>query len=235
MVRRFRYEYQVEALGYQPFVGRVDLRYADASLKVRLERDDLVDDRNKRKMNEIKIDVVKIGEQEWMTKNMAVTVDRYGKELILGEDYEYPIDGEESVKQYGLLYTWEAAMRIAPDGWHVPSDAEWTQLENYVGSQSKYRCGGDAKNIAKALASTSGWEISHDPFTVGNNPSSNNATGFNALPVDKWLPEPYASFWSATQYCGNRAFYRYLANSGSYVNRYAEYKFRKLSVRCLRD
>ena len=83
---------------------------------------------------------------------------------------------------YGLLYNWKAVTRnssssssnpsnvqgICPTGWHVPSDAEWTQLTNYVSSQSEYVCGNDEENIAKVLASTTGWNISTNTCAVGN-------------------------------------------------------------------
>lgn len=72
-----------------------------------------------------------------------------------------------------------------PDGWHVPSDVECTQLINYVRSQSQNWCGGDSLQIGKSLAATVGWDLNGpDSCTVGNpNFSTNNATGFGALPA----------------------------------------------------
>ena len=74
---------------------------------------------------------------------------------------------------------------ICPDGWHVPSDAECTQLLNYVNSQSQNVCGGIDNQIGRSLAATVGWDLSGlDTCTVGNpNLSANNATGFGVLPA----------------------------------------------------
>lgn len=70
---------------------------------------------------------VQIGEQVWMSQNMKVTVDRDGNKLVLGKDYWYPNGDESLMEECGLLYTWDAAMRITPQGWHLPSDAEWDE------------------------------------------------------------------------------------------------------------
>ena len=67
---------------------------------------------------------------------------------------------------------------ICPVGWHVPSDAEWTQLETYVMSQTDYQCSGSY--IAKALASKAGWNTNGTTCAVGNIPDDNNKTGFSA-------------------------------------------------------
>lgn len=95
---------------------------------------------------------------------------------------------------------------ICPSGWHIPSDADWAQLAMYVYNNDCYRCGDcnyplnyrtTTTCIGKALASTMGWEI-FDENTyesenfwgyggttcyVGYNPSTNNATGFSAMPA----------------------------------------------------
>ena len=191
------------------------------------------------------IKTVILGKQEWMVKNMAVTVDRDGDELVLGKDYWYPNGDESQVEQYGLLYSWEAAMRIAPKGWHLPADAEWAQLEEYVGSQPQYRCGDSERNIAKALASTLGWGWTYGsaPETVGYNPSENNATGFSAVPAGCYNSGlcKYgrfginAYFWSAKGDAAGQALswnlhFEYPDLSSLYFGK--DYGF---SVRCLRD
>lgn len=185
---------------------------------------------------------VRIGEQIWMSQNMKVTVDREGKELKLGKDYWYPNGDESLVEEYGLLYTWEAAMRIAPQGWHVPSKAEWNKLNRCVRGQNEYRCGKSRKNIAKALASKTGWMRCNEPFTVGNAPQENNATGFSAVPAGTCYRDVYlgfglnATFWSATPHGKPFAYNRILYYNRAYVlsinNNIKEEGY---SVRCLRD
>ena len=133
----------------------------------------------------------------------------------------YPNNNRANVSKYGYLYNWPAVMNgslssnsnpsgvqgICPNGWHVPSDAEWTELTNYVSSQSQYVCGSDEDNIAKALASEVGWKSATKNCAVGNNPSTNNATGFSARPAGAYDGYDdgyggfgyYANFSSATQ------------------------------------
>lgn len=84
---------------------------------------------------------VKIGDQEWMAENFAylpyvckpdsyncgVWVYSYGGNKV-SEAREAP-----EYKKYGALYSWSAAKELAPEGWHLPSDEEWKQLERNIG------------------------------------------------------------------------------------------------------
>ena len=156
---------------------------------------------------------------------------------------------------YGLLYNWNAAVDtfntaygetsvnnsfgnavsvnftgnrrgICPAGWHLPSDAEWTQLTNYVGGQSEYTCGGSGSYVAKALASAEGWSNGGDnPCEVGYDPSTNNASGFGAVPAgNDWgngttNAGNTADFWSSSEneYYSSNAYYSSLYYSGPIV------------------
>ena len=205
---------------------------------------------------------VQIGDQCWMRENLRTTRYSNGTHIALGNDTSsttayryYPDDDSSNVSTCGYLYNGKAVMGnsssssanpsgvqgICPDGWHVPSDAEWTQLTNYVSSQSQYVCGGDNTYIAKALASTTGWNSNSNTCVVGNNPSTNNATGFSALPAGMyygyyWCLGDNILFWSASEgyydwsytiFClySNNA--RVIQNNGIKVNGY--------SVRCVCD
>lgn len=102
-----------------------------------------------------------------------------------------------AVTKYRIYNPSSDVQGICPNGWHVPSDAEWTQLTNYVSSQDKYVCGDDRKNIAKALASTTNWGKSGGKCEVGHDKVLNNLTGFNAMPLgSKWSFS--VKFWSST-------------------------------------
>ena len=173
---------------------------------------------------------------------------------------------------YGLLYNWNAAVDtfntaygetsvntsssnavsvtftghrrgICPAGWHLPSDAEWTAMTNYVGSQSEYPCGGNSSNIAKALASTEGWNTNTSNCAVGNDLTANNATGFSAVPAGRCYGSSFdlagyiAYFWSATHYESGpvSAYYRSLNFNNAYVDGGIYNKANGFSVRCLRD
>ena len=152
--------------------------------------------------------------------------------------------GETSVNYNAVYVTFSGHRRgICPAGWHLPSDAEWTQLENYVGSQSEYTCSGNSSYIAKALASTEGWNTYTYNCVVGNDPSSNNATGFSAVPAGVCYGSSFsiagnsAYFWSSTQYASSPyyAYYRDLYYDNAGVSRYIYDKYYGYSVRCLRD
>lgn len=128
-----------------------------------------------------------------------------------------------------------------PTGWHVPSSAEWSQLVEYVGSQSSYSCGGNSVNVAKALASTTGWNGSGNSCAIGNNPGSNNLTGFSALPAGNSWAQGYnnfgdsALFWSTSDHEIIYAYYRTLASSQASTFQFFMMRSNGLSVRCLLD
>lgn len=215
-------------------------------------------------------DAVKLGKQVWMASNLKTKHFADGTSIPLGDmvtdmsttsPYRFnPDDNNATVNTYGYLYNWPAAMKkgnssttnpsgvqgICPDGWHMPSDAEWTELTDYLGTQSRYQSGG-AENIAKALASKSGWDQCPQANTVGNNQSSNNSTGFNAVPAGKCQQTPNdfggcAYFWTATKY-GNGTGENDLIAYDRVMRYYEatvtsdEYAFKNngLSVRCVRN
>ena len=159
---------------------------------------------------------------------------------------------------FGLLYNWAAVMHgasssssnpsrvqgICPAGWHVPSDAEWTQLTNYVSSQSKYVCGFDNSNIARALAGNVSWNSAQGPCFPGDNQNENNDTGFSAYPAGIFSTSGWrgygdcAIFWTTTEATGsggNTAYRYYIYNNYTSVHRYDEGKELGFSVRCLKD
>ncbi len=214
---------------------------------------------------------VQIGNQCWMKENLRTTKYASGTSIALGSagpstntttPYRYyPNDNSSLVSTHGYMYNWRATMGnssssnanpsgvqgICPDGWHVPSDSEWTQLSNYVSGQSQYVCDNNAFNNAKALASTTGWNTSDVICSVGNTPSENNATGFSAFPTGKYGVNQYGSaaigfgeenfFWSTSDYGDRWARYRKLyymytdmigSNSGEDIRS-------GFSVRCIRN
>ena len=187
----------------------------------------------------------------------------------------YYVNGDSAnTATYGLLYNWAAAIDtfntaygetstiswdglsvtfsghrrgICPAGWHVPSNAEWTQLTTYVYNNG-YQCSGCSGSnnvamvncIAKALASQTGWVNSSNTFAVGNDPSTNNATGFSALPAGFYSGNytfgTNTHFWSATQRDLARSCIRFLSRNDDYVSSTtAALKFYGYSVRCVRD
>jgi len=216
---------------------------------------------------------VQIGKQCWMKQNLRTKHYANGESIPSGGSstsssspyyYDYSNSGIPLEKR-GYLYNWAAAMHgasssntdpshvqgICPNGWHLPSDAEWTHLTDYVSSQNEYVCEGNNDFIAKALAATTGWSsitpTSSSSITrcyVGNNQTSNNATGFSAVPAGEHDISSFngagrgAKFWSATQFSSYYAYERYLGCMGANVGRSSNSGKNKsygCSVRCLRD
>lgn len=207
---------------------------------------------------------VGIGNQCWMKENLRSTHYSDGTSIALGTSYGvsaparyYPNHDSAHVSIYGYLYNWAAVMNgaassaanpsgvhgICPSGWHVPSDAEWTQMENFVSSQNQYLCNNSTSNIAKAMASTTGWNSSSTACAVGNNPSLNNAVGFSAMPAGDchydWGYEDFgrnALFWTSTENASNgNAWRRYFDYNSPDINRNNKDKGNGFSIRCLHD
>ena len=199
---------------------------------------------------------VKIGNQCWMKENLRTKHYADGTGILSGSTYSGTVAYYYTpANGYGLLYNWPAVMHgastsstnpsgvrgICPIGWHVPSDTEWDEMKETVRSNSAYRCNGDENNIAKALASQTGWNSSTNDCAVGNEPTANNATGFGALPAGGYYNNVYlysgdiAHFWSATEGASGKAWCRYLDYDYATLDRSSVNKGYRYSVRCLRD
>jgi uncharacterized protein (TIGR02145 family) len=155
----------------------------------------------------------------------------------------------------GKLYNWFAVMGIhdtdpntpnkefAPEGWHVPTDTEWTTLEEHlIANGYNYDDTTTENKIAKAMASTTGWNSSTGLGAPGNEQSLNNDSGFNAFPEGfryndgSFFFEGFnAIFWSSTEYNTIVAWDRYLDSNGSNLFRYNNFKQNGFSVRFVRD
>lgn len=83
-------------------------------------------------------------------------------------------------KSYGALYNWYAVntSKLAPKGWHIPSNKEWTTLQANV-SKYYYISG----SLSKILAAKTDWKTTTSNLSVGNDLSKNNSSGFAALPA----------------------------------------------------
>lgn len=204
---------------------------------------------------------VKIGNQCWLKENIRSTHYSDGTSIPQGSNtlsttigYRYTPNSNANISTYGYLYNWRAAIRtsssssanpsgvqgICPNGWHLPSENEWSQLSNYLKSQSQYICGNSNISIAKALASKTGWNSSTTTCAIGNNLNTNNATGFSALPAGNYgsihdLFGMYAKFWSSTESSATDAKTYILYYGYARVEFSGSGKQYGMSVRCLRD
>jgi len=140
---------------------------------------------------------IKIGTQTWMVENLKTTKYRTGESIsnvtdaslwrnaTFGIYCAYNNDASNTSK-YGYLYNWNAVIdsrKIAPAGWHIPTDAEWTILANYlIANEYNYDGSTTGNSIAKSLASTTDWTNDSMNGSVGHNLSINNKSGFTGLP-----------------------------------------------------
>ena len=132
---------------------------------------------------------------------------------------------------------------FAPEGWHVPSDAEWTTLKNHLIANGYNYDGTTSENkIGKAMASTTGWDSSTQTGAVGNDQSVNNSSGFNAYPEGYreingvfWAAALDAYFWSSTLYASDWALSSNLYSNEIFLESYHSYKQKGCSVRFVRN
>ena len=133
--------------------------------------------------------ILNIGGQSWMAENMIYEIPGkeitdsllwYNNKAFDGWCY-YNNDSASFGSKYGILYQWGAANAVCPEGWHLPSYEEWLTLTDYL-ENNGYGYEGSGDDISKALASSSGWQISIIPGTTGYDRAGNNTSGFSALP-----------------------------------------------------
>jgi uncharacterized protein (TIGR02145 family) len=200
---------------------------------------------------------VKIGNQVWIAENLRTTKFNDGTPIPQVTDgatwanlstsgyclYNNNISNKD---KYGTLYNWYAVdtKKLAPKGWHVPTDADWDKLKNYLIDNGYNWDGTKIDNkIAKAMAAKTDWNIDTKPGTIGNDLSKNNKSCFSALPGgSRDLDGLYVGigfngyWWSATENDAANAFNRdlYFDYSGL-LFRFSFNKRCGFYVRLLRD
>jgi uncharacterized protein (TIGR02145 family) len=201
--------------------------------------------------------VVTIGTQTWMAENLKTTQYNDGTAIPLVTNNTawwnkttpgycwYNNDAATYKNKYGALYNWYTVntCKLAPTGWHVPTDAEWTTLENYLTANGYNYDGSTTGNsIAKSLAATTDWATYSGTGTIGNDLTKNNRSGFSALPGGYRYYDGtfdyvgnYGCWWSSTEVNTSNAWYRYMYYGSNYVYGDGSNKQYGFSVRCVRD
>jgi len=185
--------------------------------------------------------VIRIGNQVWMQENLKTSKYNHGTPIPLVTDNiswsnltepGYCWNDNDSVTYadpYGALYNWYAVEtnKLCPIGWHVPTDAEWTALTDYLGGI--YVAGGKLKETG-----ITHWE---DP-----NVGATNETGFTALPGAYRGTNGYFEgvghhgyWWSATESSTTHAWDRNIFHAYNSMEFYSDNKKLGISVRCIRD
>jgi len=203
------------------------------------------------------------GDQVWTVKNAEMVTYRDGTpipqvtdatewaNLTIGAWCYYDNDPSK-----GKLYNWYAVAGIhdndentpnkelAPEGWHVPTDAEWSELENYlIANGYNYDGTTTGNKIAKAMSSTTGWNGSTSEGTPGNNQFYNNSSGFNAFAVGSRYDNSSSfynknievAYWTNTEFEANSAMDRSLNFDIFSLRGHHNYKISGFSVRFVRD
>lgn len=184
---------------------------------------------------------VTIGKQVWMSQNLNVDkfrngdpiphVETNGEWKKAGKNKQpawcyYDNDPANGAK-YGKLYNWYAVndpRGLAPVGYHIPTDEEWTVLTDYLGGEDV---------VGEKMKSTSGWAES------GN---GTNESGFSGLPGGfRFSNGPFLNigkntqWWSSIEDSRNLAWARNLYYLDGNILRHNSFKGGGMSVRCLRD
>ncbi|MDR2581154.1 MAG: fibrobacter succinogenes major paralogous domain-containing protein [Fibromonadaceae bacterium] len=170
---------------------------------------------------------VEIGEQIWLAENLNFAA---AGSVCYG-------NLESNCDIYGRLYNWSTAMNgaasssanpsgiqgVCPPGWHLPTDAEWATLTNFVGT-----------NAGKKLKAVDTWF--YNATHVGT-----DDFGFSALPGGNGWNGSFSSvgsggvWWSATEDGASLAWYRVMGSNFSDVGRGNDDKSSLFSVRCVKD
>ena len=210
-------------------------------------------------------DYLTYGDQVWTVDNAEMVTYRDGTQIPEETDatqWENLTTGawsyinNDPTKE--KVYNWYAVMGVydatsltdpslrkefAPEGWHVPSDDEWTTLENYLITNGyNYDGSTSDEKIAKAMASSNDWNSSNTIGAVGYEQNTNNSSEFNAYP--NGLREGYGAFnfigrssvfWTSTQLDSNSARNRDIYYNRGYIENYSAFLNYGFSVRFVRD
>lgn len=187
-----------------------------------------------------RIETVQLGSQVWMSENLSVENFRNGDRIAQAKTkheweklcregkpaWSYPVNNKDNDKKYGKLYNWYAVSDprgIAPAGYHVASDEEWSILTDYLGGE-----------IFAALK----LRVSAIPGTE----MENSESGFSGLPAGGCKSDgtffgfgSRGYWWTSTSINEEYAWIRQLDYTQSAINSLTFHKQSGLTVRCIKD
>ncbi len=197
---------------------------------------------------------VTIGSQCWMAENLKATHYPNGDAIPLVTDntawgnlandntsdaYSYYDNSSTNATTYGALYTYAAAIGdnwtrdntanqgVCPDGWHLPTDTEWDELETYLGTNAGSKLAGNATLWQDGSLDQSA-DFGTSGFSALPSGGRGSSGGFDHL-------GSHGSWRSATESNSIYAYYRYLLYDYAGVYRFNPYKSDGCAVRCVRD
>ncbi|MBS1508446.1 MAG: caspase family protein [Bacteroidetes bacterium] len=184
---------------------------------------------------------VTIGSQRWISKNLNVSTFANGDEIPEAKTPDewrsasdkhqpawcYYNNDPANGATFGKLYNWYAVhdpRGLAPAGWHIPTDEEWTKMTSGLGADGV---------VGNTLKSTSGWS---------NKGDGSNSSGFTGTPsgfrytVGKFADIGKSGYWwTSIESNAGSAWCRNLFNYNDRIYRGADYKGCGFSVRCIKD
>jgi len=192
---------------------------------------------------------IKIGTQTWMAENLRTRVYRNGDSIprVTGNAewaalttgaycYLMNTTSVDSIATFGGLYNWYAvsdSRGLAPKGWHVPTDGEWSTLIAYLAG-GDLAAGDTTAGVMLEEAGNLHWAAN----------TSNNGSGFTALPgIWRWGSDGtfpkfgriYGCWWTTTETNSANARFIYLDYSDPIVYRGSYHKGEGYSIRCVKD
>ena len=200
---------------------------------------------------------VEIGSQCWMEENLKVERYRDGSNIPTGlsdaawqaattEAFAVYDNDTANKATYGLLYNWYAVADprgLCPTGWHVPTDAEWTDLITVLDPSTCGSCTGlSHSSTAGGQMKTTGTLEAGTGLWFAPNTDATNSSGFSGLPggyrgigggFDGRGGSGY--WWSSSENSASNAWFRRLLYFNGNAGRYNDFKRSGFSVRCLRD
>ncbi|MBN2613456.1 MAG: fibrobacter succinogenes major paralogous domain-containing protein [Bacteroidales bacterium] len=198
---------------------------------------------------------IKMGTQVWMAENLRTSRLNDGTDIPYISDNAawsnmttpahcwYKNSEQVAKYTYGGLYNWYTVNKgkLCPVGWHVPSDEEWTILENFmIANGYNFDNTTTGNKIAISMAAEGSWSSSSTTGAIGSTNTGRNASGFNARPGGYRNGEFFYEFkecwwWTSTTSNNNNAYGRSLNYNRVELFHGNDNKSLGFSVRCIKD
>jgi uncharacterized protein (TIGR02145 family) len=187
-----------------------------------------------------------IGTQEWMAENLNTSIYRNGDAIptnlnntawqnTISGAWAYYNNSAGYACPYGKLYNWYScvdARQLCPVGWHVPTDAEWTLLTDYLGGES---IAGGKMKITGILEATAGLWYSPNYGATNSSGFSGSPGGYRITNGNHTSIGYLGRWWSSSEDDASNAWNSRMSSSNDDVIRGGSIKQYGFSVRCLRD
>jgi uncharacterized protein (TIGR02145 family) len=185
---------------------------------------------------------VQIGEQIWMAENLNYTI--CGSKCGSGGNFSSLEDANTvNCDKFGRLYDWYTALTVCPDGWHLPSDSEWTILTDYAGDSAGIKLRATSVDwvcIKNAVLKQTDY-LMKDCACCGSYKDGTDDYGFSALPggsgssqLGHFYVGRYGEWWTDTEF-QSYAYYRSIEDYLSDVKKSHVWRTDFLSVRCVKN